>query len=231
MRTIAMALLFGIVGTHAGMLRAGEAHRAPLEDGTAWVAQYRLHDARGSRLVTMVRDDTRVEYRPAGEPVRQWRRLDDGLELREVLAPSGRVVVFTPGDLRALQREPDWNTLQQWVSAEERSVLQANGRGSFRLDDGERVATQQSRGERQGEPVRLEWLTEPGLPVRYRHGNGAQRVELQLLGLRRAPAADAFTPTAALEEIDYADIGDREHDPTLQRYVHMGDREEAAHAH
>lgn len=230
MRTFAIALLCALVGTQPGMLRAAEAADAPMDPGSAWIAEYRLDDARGSRPVTMVRDAGRVEYRPQGEPVRQWRRLADGLELREVLAPSARVVVFTPGDLRALQHEPDWHTLQQWVSPEERRALRPSGQGRFRLATGERVATTRMRGERHGAPVRLEWLVDVDLPVRYRHGRGAQRVELQLLSLRRAPAAGAFTATVSFEEIDYADIGDREHDTSLQRYLHMGSHP-GEHAH
>ena len=79
--------------------------------GQAIVETWRATDASGSRTLTVIRDDDTVEVRVPGLPIRVWRRLADGVELRELDPAAGTMVVHAPGDLRAVGREPDWSRL------------------------------------------------------------------------------------------------------------------------
>lgn len=77
----------------------------------AWQARYRIRDAGGERELQLLRADDRIEYRVAGQPVRAWRKIADGIELSELYPEDRRKVVYSPGDLRTLGREPDWAKL------------------------------------------------------------------------------------------------------------------------
>jgi hypothetical protein len=183
----------------------------------AWVAQYRLRDGHGERTLTVVRDANRVEYRMSGEPVRIWRRVGDGVEHRQVFLADHKVVVYTPGDLRALGHAPDWAQLGGLVDPAVRGQLQASGEV--------RVAghvAQRYRGSHEGARIELAWLQEQALPARYRRNTAKSRFELTLHALDRRPAGEAFTATDDYRELDYADIGDMELDPFARRYILQG---------
>lgn len=185
---------------------------------TAWVADYRIRDARGERELRMVRDDTRIEYRIAGEPARVWRQTPDGVELRELYPVDRRMVVYAPGDLRTLDKVPDWAQLSGLVDPALRARLAVAGNASAFAQPLARYRGTDS----QGKPVQLDWLSGPGLPARYclgehcggeRHNDG-EAISLQ--ALTQKPADDAFTSLEGLLEIDHADLGDME----LDTFVH-----------
>ena len=96
----------------AGAAVAPAAPAATLAAAQAQVETWRATDARGARTVTVIRDADTVEVRVPGLPIRIWRRLADGIELREVDPAAGTMVVHAPGDLRAAGREPAWAALQ-----------------------------------------------------------------------------------------------------------------------
>lgn len=183
----------------------------------ALIAEYRLHDARGDRTLLLVRDENHVEYRIPGEPIRAWQRGGDGLEHQEIFPADKTVVVCAPGDVRALGRLPDW--------AQVSGLVDPQLRGQLERQTPTRIAgesAQRYQGTRGGAHVELTWLPMAALPAHYRRDAGADRFELKLVKLERHPAADAFTATGALRELDCADIGDEELDPFARRYILQG---------
>ena len=186
----------------------------------AWVAEYRVHDGQGDRTLVLVRSGDRVEYRMAGEPVRVWAKIADGLVHREVFVQEGQVVTYTPGDLRALGRDPNWLALNHVVDPALREQLQAQGAMHARAAGG--ADAHRFRGTVRGVPVELIWLDEADMPAAYRSGQGKAAYTLELHALARDPAAQAFTALDGMREIDYADIGDMELDPFARRYIREG---------
>ncbi|GAB3090863.1 hypothetical protein [Lysobacter terrae] len=209
----------------AGQVWAGPAAQASsdstgADSATAWVAEYRVHDGQGDRTLVLARSDDRVEYRIAGEPVRVWMRGADGLTHQEVFVAEGQVVSYTPGDLRALGRDPGWVALNHVVDPSVREHLQAQGSTRSRSANGAEV--QRYRGQVRGVPVELGWLEQAALPASYRSGQGRAAYTLELRALKTEPVAQAFTRTDGMREIDYADIGDMELDPFARRYIREG---------
>jgi hypothetical protein len=172
----------------------------------------------------LVRDDDRVEYRLAGEPVRVWEKVADGFVHREVFLDAHRVVSYAPGDLRALGRTPGWPQLSHLIDPELRGQLRERGRTKVRAAHDAQARRYQ--GDARGVPVELDWLDAADLPARYRSGKGKAAFELELRALQQASTTQAFTATDGLREIDYADIGDMELDPFARQYI----REGAGHA-
>jgi len=189
-------------------------------DAPAWVAEYRVHDGQGDRALVLVRSDDRVEYRLAGEPVRVWENGTDGLIHREVFVADGRIVSYTPGDLRALGRNPGWLQLSHLVDPALRAQLQEQG--TTKVSAAHDAPAHRYRGNAQDVPVRLDWLDGADLPAHYRSGKGRAAYVLELRSLERRPENLAFTATDGLREIDYADIGDMELDPFAHRYIREG---------
>lgn len=217
-RRTLLLLLLCLCG--AGPAWAGSVAATAPKEAVAWVAEYRVHDGQGDRTLVLVRNEDRVEYRLEGEPVRVWALAADGLSHREVFAADGRIVSYTPGDLRALGRDPDWASLSHLVDPA--LIGQLAERGAVRVRAARDAAAYRYRGQVRGVPTRLDWLDGPQLPAAYRSGRGKDAYALELRGLRQLPEAQAFTATAGLREIDYADIGDMELDPFARRYIRQG---------
>ena len=190
-------------------------------DESAWVGDYRIRDASGERELKLVRDGTRIEYRIAGEPVRVWRQTPDGVELRELYPADRRMVVYAPGDLRTLDKVPDWAQLSGLVDPALRARLKSTGDSvAF-----ERPLARYRGADAQGKHVELDWLPTPGLPARYCTGkpdsrkcSGGDAIRLQ--ELTQAPAERAFTSLDGLLEIDHADLGDMEMDAFVHGLSH-----------
>lgn len=197
-------------------------------DESAWVGDYRIRDASGERELRLVRDGTRIEYRIAGEPIRVWRQTPDGVELRELYPTDRRMVVYAPGDLRTLDKVPDWAQLSGLVDPALRARLAVAGNASAFAQP----LTRYRGADSQGKPVQLDWLAGPGLPARYclgEHCDGKRRSDgeaIRLQALTQTPVKDAFTPLEGLLEIDHADLGDME----LDTFVHgLSHAEHPAH--
>ena len=189
-----------------GGVQAGEGP-ARAEAGTdahTWQADYRIADAQGHHDLRIVMDDGRIEYRAPGEPVRQWRRVADGVELREIEAGAARVIVHAPGDLRVLDREPDWVQLRYWGMGGTAAGWQPGSSAQVKLGDHQRYAAQQWQPPTTASAQPLQWIAAAGVPALYRHGDHTWR-----LTALTAVDASAFTSSAGLEEIDAADVEDR----------------------
>lgn len=189
--------------------------------GDAWVGDYRVRDAHGERALVLVRDDSRVEYRVEGEPVRVWRKTSDGLELTELYPVEKRMIVYAPGDLRTMNLRPDWVQLTGLVDPALRTRLDASDEATAFAQP----LTRYRGSDAQGIRVELDWLAEAGLPARYCSGRGCsgkRRGEdaLRLQNLKSVPAEEAFTPLEGLLEIDHADLGDMELDAFVRSLSH-----------
>ena len=189
--------------------------------GEAWVGDYRIRDAQGERALVLVRDDNRVEYRVAGEPIRVWRQTSDGLELTELYPAERRRIVYAPGDLRTMELRPDWAQLTGLVDPALRTQLAASSGDATAFAQ---PLTRYRGNDAKGARVELDWLAEAGLPARYCTGQrcGRRRGEeaLSLLNLKSVPAEEAFTPLEGLLEIDHADLGDMEQDAFVRKLSH-----------
>ena len=210
----------------AGQGGAGDGHSEEpssqaVGNEAAWVGDFRIRDARGERELRLVRDGTRIEYRIAGEPIRVWRQTPDGVELRELYPADRRMVVYAPGDLRTLDKVPDWAQLSGLVDPALRARLKAMG-------DSVAFARPFARyrgADAQGKHVELDWLPAADLPARYCTGkpdsrkcSGGDAIRLQ--GLTQVPAQRAFTPLDGLLEVDHADLGDMEMDAFVHGLSH-----------
>ena len=175
----------------------------------AWIGDYRIRDAHGERLMTVIRDASRVEYRLQGAPIRVWRQVADGVELQELHPDRGEMVTYAPGDLRARDNEPDWSRISSLVDPTLRDRLAAGRRGTA---FGESL--QHYRGQNAAnQTVELDWLIASAMPARYRivagqaNENHANET-IELRAMRQLPAEQAFTPITGLRETDGADLGD-----------------------
>lgn len=189
----------------------------PAWAGDAWVADYAIRDAKGERTLVLVRDDDTVEYRIAGEAPRIWRRLQDGVEMRELHAEEKRVITYSPGDLRTLGMPTEWELLA--------GIVEPGLRTRLSMQDGAKVFGQPSvrytGADAQGNKVILDWLAGAGLPVRYCVGGQcAAKQGIRLRSLKQVPADQAFSSDAGLLEIDQADLGDMEMDPVVRHMTH-----------
>ncbi|SDR09601.1 hypothetical protein SAMN05216569_3066 [Pseudoxanthomonas sp. CF125] len=190
-------------------------------DESAWVGDYRIRDARGERELKLVRNGTRIEYRIDGEPIRVWRQTSDGVELRELYPADRRMVVYAPGDLRTLDKVPDWAQLSGLVDPALRARLDNAGNASAF----DQPLARYRGADAQGKHVELDWLPASGLPARYCIGkpdgsrcSGGDVIRLQ--GLTQIPVQQAFTPFDGLLEIDHADLGDMEMDAFVHGLSH-----------
>ena len=201
----------------AGPLWVGDAWA-----GDAWMGEYRIRDAQGERELILVRDDTRIEYRVPGQPVRVWRRTADGIELRELYVGDKRMVVYEPGDLRALAYAPDWTQLSGLVDPALRARLTEKGKASALG----RPIVRYRGADAQGARIELDWLPEADMPMRLAMGKSRAGDAIRLQRLERIPAERAFSAIDGLLELDHADLGDMELDPFVRSLSHA---DHAAH--
>jgi hypothetical protein len=224
---IFIALFAGLVtaGEHAAAKQAAalpaadvagdkRAADAPAGFSQAWVGEYRVRDAHGERKMTIVRDATRVEYRVQHLPIRVWRQVADGVELQELHPERGESITYAAGDLRARNREPQWNQIASLIDPTLRDRLTAGRNGQA---FGETL--QRYRGlDAQSNRIELDWLTASAMPARYRivaaRGTETPGLEthanetIELRSMHRLPAKQAFTATDGLRDTDGADVGD-----------------------
>ena len=204
----------------AGDGGSGESGANTIAGETVWMADYRIQDARGKRDLVLVRDASRIEYRVADEPIRVWRQTADGVELRELYPDARRMVVYAPGDLRTMDKVPDWSQLSGLVDPALRARLAVVGNATAFAQP---LARHRGR-DAQGKNVELDWLPGPGLPTRYCTAKHDSRKcsgdALHLQALTQVPAEQAFTPLDGLLEIDHADFGDMEMDAFVGSLSH-----------
>lgn len=203
----------------AGPLRAGdasvEAKALESDPPQALVAEYTVRDARGERTLVLVRDAERVEYRIQDEPIQLWRQTADGIAHLELFPQERRSIAYAPGDLRTLDRVPQWTRLTGLIDPALLTRLRRTGSGHA-FDE---VLARHRGDDANGDKVTLDWLETDALPAYFRSGAGDTAYVLRLHKLQRIRADAAFTSTADYRELDYADLGDMELDPFVARYL------------
>ncbi len=196
-----------IADVKAGDTKADDASADDTKADDAWIGEYSVIDVHGTRSMTVIRDASRIEYRLQHAPIRVWRHVMDGVALQELYPERGIIVVYPPGDLRAENREPDWNQISTLVDPQLREQLE-HGRSGTVLGE----SIQRYTGhDAQHHKIELDWLTASAMPARYRiAANDTNTAEetIELRTMHRLPAAQAFTRTEGLRETDGIDQGD-----------------------
>lgn len=186
---------------------------------SVWARYVLLQKGAAAEHLVLVRAGDRIEHRylERGE-TDLWRRDARGeLEHLKLYPRAGRAVHFTPGDLRTISLTPSWDRLSALVSDRERAGLVAEG--SKRALGG-RTATVLS-GRLRGQPARLTWLPELALPAGLSIGRGEARVVLRLVQVDACSGERcAEAPRGALRVLEFADLGDMEHDPFARSFLH-----------
>ena len=175
---------------------------------------------RESRFL-LVRTDALVEVRDLQtEVVERWERDPGGrLFYSRVFTGPRKLIEFQPGDLAMAGIPGDWDRISTVTG---RALLARLGERASEQLDGRAVETY--RGNIDGVATSVAWLPGHDLPARVAREAGHGRFELRLTALEAGPAALArLTPREVLqscEVIDFADLGDRQGDPVIERLIH-----------
>jgi len=193
------------------------------------LARFVVQHADGApEQLVVVRTSDRIEHRFVSRgSVERWRRDARGELEHEKLYPSeGKSVHYTAGDLRTIHVEPSWEELGSLIGASERGALTPAGQKKGLAGRTARL----SRGKVRGQPAQLEWLDDVSLPALLTTGSGRERTTVRLVSVEPCSAdACAETPSDALRSIEFADLGDKEYDPFVRRF--MAREMPAHHAH
>jgi len=174
---------------------------------------------RESRFL-LLRTDALVEVRALNaHAAERWERAPGGpLYYARIFTDLRRIVEFQPADFAAAGIPADWDTISTVTG---HALLARLERAAGGHVDGR--AVESFRGEVDGVRNDIDWLPDVDLPARVAREAGGQRSELHLVELQTGPAAESlFTPRDVLssfETIDFADLGDRQGDPVVDRLV------------
>lgn len=149
-----------------------------------------------------------------------WQRdKNHQISYQRIFPAAKRVIVYYPGDLRALQQYPDWKKLA--------SVIDPALLGSALTATGEvTILSRQARrytGQVDGQEFDVLWLEQEQIPARVqRKSTGFEEViELkEMYPLDQSPWP--HTKLVGYESIDFADLGDKELDPFVRAFLHGG---------
>ncbi|MDF1638674.1 hypothetical protein [Alcanivorax jadensis] len=180
------------------------------DEGRALHARYQVFDGDTSRHVDFYRFQDRVAWRQ-GEVISVWRKDADSASLLRVFPGHQRSIWYPTGDLRALGKEAQWQTVTGWPQPEKAGFTPVN--------DSSVVVVQGCKAwqyEKAGQTVL--WAEEPALPVRM--SDGERR--WQLVSLQQVPASETFVRWEQWPSTDFADVGDNEADPFLRKMIALG---------
>jgi hypothetical protein len=163
-------------------------------------ARYALRRGGHVEHLEVVRVGDRVAHTFVERGVRElWQRDARGeLEHWRAYPAQGTSVHYTPGDLRTIHMWPRWDTLTQLISASERAALEPNKKGVL-------------EGMLRGQPARVQWREDVALPKRIVLG----KLTMELLSVEPASVVEGDS----LRSIEFADLGDMEHDPFVRRFL------------
>jgi hypothetical protein len=163
----------------------------------ALLARYQVgHGDRVERM-ELLRTDWRIEHRFIDRGLTEvWERDARGeLSHWKVFPSAGRVVHYTPGDLRAIHTEPSWEQLATLLSPSERARLKRVGARRVR---GRTVTV--LRGELTGGRAQLLWSDALGLGERVddrRESNEDQAAAGNERPLRRSSVRSHRSPAVS----------------------------------
>nr|MBL8409750.1 hypothetical protein [Dechloromonas sp.] len=205
-----------------------QAHETPATP-KALAARYTLNSHKLKTDWYLWRDTDRIETATlaSGQNVIWERQGPHSFRQRVVFADEGRIVDYSPGEIRTRHAEPDWSQLGSVISPK---LLGALRRGASRLQFGQQ-STHYS-GHVQGQEIALWWLNDSQLPAQLAIRGRGRAFTLRLREIHAvSPVAWPRTSEEKLADytlIDAADFGDMESDPFVARLLA---REGHPHAH
>jgi hypothetical protein len=173
-------------------------------------ARYALKRGDHVEHLELVRAGDRVAHTFVERGVRElWQRDARGeLEHWRAFPAQGKSVHYTPGDLRTINLWPRWDALTQLISASELATLKPNKKGVL-------------AGTLRGLPARVEWRDDVALPKRILIGP----LTMELLSVEPVSAVEGDS----LQSIEFADLGDKEYDPFVRRFLAHNQHEHPLH--
>jgi hypothetical protein len=201
---------------------------------TALAARYQEarsdgHAAPRSTEWFFTRNGNRVEI-GRGNYVELWERDQRGqVSWRRIFHADRKVVAYTAGQLRTIERELPWETLNTVYDAMQLLAALKKVEETRWLD---RPAARYA-GKVGNQEVEVVWLEAEQLPARIvRRDQLHTYFQLTLQELRPEPAQgwprSDLARAADYEEIDGSDLGDREYDPFVQKVLAIDGH---SHAH
>ncbi len=148
-----------------------------------------------------------------------WTRSKQGVGHEKIFVEAKRRIVYTPGDLAAVGRTTAWEAVFSIVRPEmARSLVEIGSESAFG-----RPALR-FRGKVGSDDIELLWLVAEQIPAELRIVRGGSHVELvRLVELDTdAPFVPAPSDARDFEALDFADLGDLEADPFVQRFLYGG---------
>lgn len=197
------------------------------EDPATLAAVYQLDESRAgsgivrSREIVLWRDGRRAAHEyPDSQVVNLWESTRNGrLRLVRYFDEYARGIEYDPGEVAAGEGERAWQLKRQFVPdalLESLEPVSLSGEG----------CDQRARYEWQaeGRQYQLDWLSQRQLPASYTLANDEVTVTWRLERLIGDPVEirQAFARRDAYQTTDYADIGDNESDPFLQKMINQG---------
>lgn len=183
----------------------------------ALLARYEMKRGKHVEQFELLRTERRIEHRYVDRALTEvWERDARGeLAHWKIFHRAGRVVHYTPGDLRTIHVEPSWEQLGTLLNPAERARLKHVGKRRVR---GELVSV--LRGTIAGRSGRLLWLDTLELSTAMTLGTGSDATSVQLVGSQPCDVTSC-APASTLEyrEIEFADLGDSERDPFVRNFL------------
>jgi hypothetical protein len=168
--------------------------------------------------VHYTRENNRIEILELnGKTGEIWEQDRAGqISYQKVFLKHNRVIDYVPGDLRALHTYPVWGQVgslipTSWLDHE----LQLTG-----TEETQYGTAEQYSGQIAGVDIEVLWLPALQIPARVRQVSPQTVRTLELSG-QCVPGEETWTPINLdqFEHMDYADLGDNESDPFVQRYL------------
>ncbi|WP_367155454.1 hypothetical protein [Methylomonas sp. HYX-M1] len=143
-----------------------------------------------------------------------WSRTHYGeINHQQLFHAQKRLIEYVSGDLKAIGQLPIWTTLATLISPTDLSALHAVGEERYGEFSAIRYAG--SIAEEQ-ETLELLWLPQLQLPALIKRQRRDHALQTRLIEWHHLGDSPWPTPeTADYRVIDFADLGDKEHDPAL----------------
>jgi hypothetical protein len=212
---------------YAGALLASTAQADCAEDPATLAAVYRLNESRAgtedikSREIVLWRDGRRAAHEyPDSQVVNLWEATrNDRLRLVRYFDEYARGIEYDPAEVAAGDGESAWQLKRQLVPD---ALLESLEPVSVTGTDCDQSAHYEWQTD--GRHYQLDWLRHRQLPASYTLTSDKVTVSWRLERLISDPAEirQAFARRDAYQTTDYADIGDNESDPFLQKMINMG---------
>lgn len=197
------------------------------EDPATLAAVYQLEKSQAgsevveSREIVLWRDGRRAAHEyPESQLVNLWESTRNGrLRLVRYFDEYLRGIEYDPAEVAAGDGESAWQLKRQLVPD---TLLESLQPLSVAGEDCEQRARYEWQAD--GRQYRLDWLPQRQLPANYTIAADEATVTWRLERLISDPVEihQALARRDAYQTTDYADIGDNESDPFLQKMINQG---------